>query len=97
MQVFIRIIGYILVTSTPLAVLMRYPLAGKLCNSDLSWTMCSFSSEKSISEEVEAPKDTTMIENIYKQAFDMVVHKTRGYKCVFLFPLLGSAAKSQTV
>lgn len=84
MQVFIRIISYILVTSAPLADLMRYPLAGKLCNSDLPLTMCSRSSEKSNSEEVEAIKDTTVIENIYKHAFDMVVRKTRGYKYVSL-------------
>lgn len=56
MQVFARIIGYILVTSSLLADLMRYPLAGKLCISDLSWTMCSCSSEKSDSEEVRLLK-----------------------------------------
>lgn len=91
MQVFARIIGYILVTSSLLADLVRYPLAGKLCNSDLPWTMCSCSSEKSDSEEVEAVKDTTVSNNIYKEAFDMVVHNTRGYKYVSLFflcPLL---------
>lgn len=82
MKVFIRIISYILVTSTPLADLMRYPLAGKLCNLDLSLTMCSCSSEKSNAEEVEAIKDTTVIENIYKHALDMVVHNTRGYENV---------------
>lgn len=78
-------IGCTLVTSTPLANLMRYPLAGKVCNSHLP--RCSCSSEKFNSEEVEAIKDTTVIENIYKPAFDMVVHSTRGYKYVSLFSL----------
>lgn len=40
--------------------------------------MCSCSSEKFNSEEIEAIKVSTVIENIYKKAFDMVVHNTMG-------------------
>lgn len=103
MQVFIQIISCILVTYTPLEDLMRYPLAGKLYYSDPPLTMCGLISEKCNSEEVEVIQDSTVVENIYKHAFDMVAYNMRGYKYAPFLPLsssthaLGAVAKSQMV
>lgn len=86
MQVFIQIISCSLVTYTPLEDLMRYPLAGKLYYSDLPLAMCGLISEKCNSEEVEVIQDTTVAENIYKNAFDMVTYN-RGVINMPLFSL----------
>lgn len=74
MEVFIVIISCILVTSTPLIDLMRYPPAEKLYYSELPLATCGLIAKKCNSEEVEAIQDTAVTENIYKHASDTVAH-----------------------